>query len=464
MAHLLERLLGELESLLAGEEAEELQTALARARSRARRIVRSADGHEDIDPRAAVALAAEALASLAPGGRWSTDDAERLADAVARLTGVSRPATVAELFRETVRALGERDLPPAVAVEVVLLALTAFGPVREASLWIRRESTECVFFVGSGQPTRRMRAAAKATLADEPGPREEPSGFVHAVPVLRWGRPLAALVFRSRASDRDLAVAFSEEAAAALGPALEKDLLLERVVQRERALVQAGERRLTRLGFDIHDGPLQDIAALAADLRLFHSQLERVARDHELADVLLGRLDDFDARLAGLDADLRELAHSLESPSAAGRPLPDVLRRYAEAYSRRNGIEVAVDLRGDFDALSASQRLALARIVQEALTNVREHSGARRASVNVTVGRTTTAAVVRDDGRGFVVERALVRAAERGRLGLVGMAERVRLLGGRLEVDSRPGGPTIVSAMIPRWEPIAARDRAVVAS
>jgi signal transduction histidine kinase len=82
----------------------------------------------------------------------------------------------------------------------------------------------------------------------------------------------------------------------------------------------------------------------------------------------------------------------------------------------------------------------------------------------VTVGRTTTAAVVRDDGRGFDVERALVRAAERGRLGLVGMAERVRLLGGRLEVDSRPGGPTVVSAVIPRWEPIAARDRAVVAS
>ncbi|MGH2995582.1 MAG: sensor histidine kinase, partial [Gaiellaceae bacterium] len=390
MADVLEGLLAELESLLAGEETEELQTALARGCDRASRIVRSADGDEDTCARAAVALAAETLAGLAPGRRWAAEDAEQLAAAVARLTDLSRRAAAVELYRETLRALAERDLPPAVAVEVVLFALTAFGPVREASLWIRRESTECIFFVGSGRPTRRMRAAAKAALAEEPELQEERRGFVHAVPVLRWGRPLAALVFRSRPSDRNLAAAFSEEAAAALGPALEKDLLLDRVVERERALVQAGERRLTRLGFDIHDGPLQDIAALAADLRLFRSQLERVTRDHELEDVLLGRLDDFDARLTELDGDLRELAHSLESPSAVGRPLPDVLRRYAEAYSRRNGIDVAVDLRGDFEVLSASQRLALARIVQEALTNVREHSGAREASVTVTVGRTST--------------------------------------------------------------------------
>ena len=65
---------------------------------------------------------------------------------------------------------------------------------------------------------------------------------------------------------------------------------------------------------------------------------------------------------------------------------------------------------------------------------------------------------------GFDVERTLVRAAHRGRLGLVGMAERVRLLGGRLAVDSRPGGPTTVSATIPRWEPIAAGDRVAAAS
>jgi len=59
----------------------------------------------------------------------------------------------------------------------------------------------------------------------------------------------------------------------------------------------------------------------------------------------------------------------------------------------------------------------------------------------------------RDDGRGFEVERTLVDAARTGHLGLVGMSERVRLLGGRLDVESRPGGPTRIAAVIPRWRP-----------
>jgi signal transduction histidine kinase len=91
--------------------------------------------------------------------------------------------------------------------------------------------------------------------------------------------------------------------------------------------------------------------------------------------------------------------------------------------------------------------------VQEALSNIRDHSGAKRVSVSVSVRRSSVHAEIVDDGRGFVVERTLVRAARRGRLGLVGMSERVRLLGGRFDVDSRPGGPTAISVVLPRWEP-----------
>ena len=63
-----------------------------------------------------------------------------------------------------------------------------------------------------------------------------------------------------------------------------------------------------------------------------------------------------------------------------------------------------------------------------------------------------------DDGRGFEVAKTLIRAAKRGRLGLVGMGERVRLLGGSFDVDSRPGGPTSISLVLPRWQPVAAAD------
>jgi signal transduction histidine kinase len=67
---------------------------------------------------------------------------------------------------------------------------------------------------------------------------------------------------------------------------------------------------------------------------------------------------------------------------------------------------------------------------------------------------------VTDNGRGFDVERTLVQAARKGRLGLVGMSERVRLLGGRFDLQSSPGGPTTISAKIPRWRPLEAENEA----
>jgi signal transduction histidine kinase len=62
---------------------------------------------------------------------------------------------------------------------------------------------------------------------------------------------------------------------------------------------------------------------------------------------------------------------------------------------------------------------------------------------------------VADDGRGFDVEEQLLQAARAGRLGIVGMGERIRLLGGRFEIESKPGGPTRVRASMPRWRPLA---------
>ena len=103
--------------------------------------------------------------------------------------------------------------------------------------------------------------------------------------------------------------------------------------------------------------------------------------------------------------------------------------------------------------MTDSQRIAVLRIVQESLTNIREHSGARRVTVTVTSTAEDLVAEIRDDGRGFDVERTLVRSARNGRFGLIGMSERARLLGGRFDVRSAPGGPTVVSLVLPAWRP-----------
>ena len=102
--------------------------------------------------------------------------------------------------------------------------------------------------------------------------------------------------------------------------------------------------------------------------------------------------------------------------------------------------------------LSDSQQIAVLSLIREALSNIRQHSGA--STVSISVGSRadgSTFVEITDDGSGFDPEEALVRAARVGRLGLVGMHERVRMLGGRTQIDSRPGGPTVITATMPRW-------------
>ncbi len=215
-------------------------------------------------------------------------------------------------------------------------------------------------------------------------------------------------------------------------------------------LLDASERRLIRLGFDIHDGALQDVAALAHDLHVFRSQLESLLGERERKRVL-ARLDEIDARVAAIGHELRELAGALESRSIADQPLREALDDELDAFRARGGIDADLSVQGDFTTTTRSQRFAIVRIVQEALSNVREHSGARAVRVSVVRDDDGISVEVSDDGRGFEVEEELARTAARGRLGLLCMRERVRLLAGTVAIESRPGGPTRITARLPAW-------------
>jgi two-component system sensor histidine kinase UhpB len=213
-------------------------------------------------------------------------------------------------------------------------------------------------------------------------------------------------------------------------------------------VLDVAERRLVRLGFDIHDGPVQDVAALLADLRLVKERLVDVAP----AEAALG---DLETRLRVLHQELRDLAQSLESRALVDRDLREVLESDAAAFRRRCEARLDLEIAGDLDELTASQRTAIARIAQEALSNIREHSRATHARLRVHADEREISISIWDNGVGFGARRS--RASRQGRLGLVGMRERTRLLHGSLLVDSRPGGPTAIEARLPRWRPATAR-------
>ena len=160
------------------------------------------------------------------------------------------------------------------------------------------------------------------------------------------------------------------------------------------------------------------------------------------------------ARLTDLDRGLRELAHSLETKSIVSRPLSEILHREVDAFAERSGIEALDRGSGRPGVAQLGPAIAVFRAVQESLANVREHSGATAVEVRLRARRSTIDVASPTTATASRSHARWPRAAQRGRLGLVGIGERVRMLGGTFEIDSRPGGPTTLRFSLPRWEPL----------
>jgi signal transduction histidine kinase len=401
-----------------------------------------------------LAATAEVFARRALDHPWRRSDVTKALSSVSELTGLTDEAVRADIHARVALDPSIIQLPPAVAIEMQLKVLFALTNVEHVSLWTLGafDGLRSRVHVGRGKRDRRASLVARAVLE---GTQAEGSATLQGVPVLRWQRTDGVLVFDVLAEDATAAITAARTASGALALVLEREALLIRTSARERALVEPRERLLTRLGFDLHDGPIQDVAALAGDIRLFRSQLADVLATTEVPDLLLGRIDDFEARVGAIDRGLRQMIHSLESPGMTRQPLADALRRETEAFKEETDVPVELVVRGDVTSLTDSQRIAIVRIVQESLTNIREHAHASRVSVAVMATANEIAVDVNDDGRGFDVERTLVRAARAGRLGLLGMSERVRLLGGRFDVRSHTGDGTKVSIVLPAWRPTA---------
>ena len=430
--------------------------AFRAAAERARALVEAAEGADETLRSAALGFAADALTAVIVERASSSETSREMVATTAWLLGISPAAASVELFVRAVSNPRLLELPPLLTVELQLRLLLALAPISDVSLWKDgpAERIQCLAHPGGSPPTRRVRHVARAVLSGAEDGAGSVRSSIHGVPVMRWQQPYAVLVARARPEDRRRTLAFLEEASAVLGPVLEREMLLDRNAARERELVEARERRLVRLGFDLHDGPMQDLVALANDVRLAQAEIGQHVSGHA-RDLVVGRLDDLNAQIVDLDAKLRDLVRSLEPSRVVERPLAEVLRREVERFEARADIRTTLELSGDLDQLTASQRIALYRIVQEGLANIRKHSEATLVRVKVHGGEQSLDARIEDNGKGFTVTPTLIRAAKCGRLGLVGIGERIRLLGGRFDVDSRPGGPTTISLKLPRWQPSA---------
>ena len=439
--------------LAAGPAAALQEPALDALLDRARSTRDAAGASLDADRLAAVVLTADVLLELAADGRLDPDATRATVQALADAGRAPLELVAFDVYARAVGSPMLLELPPLVAAEIPLRLLLHLGVADQVSLWRRAEAgVEPLLALGVDTSDRSTRGAAERVLVGRRRRRRPVGGQDPAtVVVVRLGRPHAAIV--ARTGPGVASAAYLSECATALRPVLEREALLARGAARERTLTQAAERRLTRLGFDLHDGPIQEVLALAEDLRKLRDELEPfVLESHR--DLAAGRFEDGLARLVELDRQLREIAHTLESRSIVSRPLSEVLHREVDRFTERSGIAAELEIDGDAESLSASQRIVVYRAIQESLTNIREHSGATEVTLHVRAGRGAADLEITDNGNGFEVEQALARAAQRGRLGLVGIGERVQMLGGTFAIDSVPGGPTTLHLGLPRWEPL----------
>lgn len=200
----------------------------------------------------------------------------------------------------------------------------------------------------------------------------------------------------------------------------------------------ADEDPLARVGIDLHDGPLQDIAALVGQVRALRDDVA----DGLPREVLLAAVAALEEVLVELNRELRELARSLTSGEAPQRPFLGTLEETIARFERGSGLRVELSVEGDVRDLPAAGRDAFVQVAREALENVRKHSGATRVAVVLRVGAASSLEV-RDNGAGFDSD------APAGGLGLAGMKERMRSCGGTLAIERAPGEGACVRALLP---------------
>jgi two-component system sensor histidine kinase DegS len=207
---------------------------------------------------------------------------------------------------------------------------------------------------------------------------------------------------------------------------------------------QEGERR--RLSRAMHDGPAQSMTnfILQTEIcqRLFDTDPNR-ARS-ELSTLKTASTDTFQQ--------IRDFIFELRPMMLDDLGLVPTLRRYAESFREKHNIPIEVTIAGKERRLEPYKEITIFRVVQELLNNVRNHAQATQVRVAVELENDWVRASVDDNGVGFDLDDALASSRKKQTLGLSTMYERVELLGGRLDIDSKPGNGTRAVVDIPTAE------------
>jgi signal transduction histidine kinase len=213
---------------------------------------------------------------------------------------------------------------------------------------------------------------------------------------------------------------------------------LRRLTSRLLELQDEERRRIAR---ELHDSIGQMLAALSMNLSAARADIDRLTRT-------TATLTDSEDLVQEMCKEVRTISHLLHPPLLDEAGLSSALGWYAEGFARRSNISVNLDCPDDFGRIPREMETAIFRLVQECLTNIHRHSRSSTAKIRLQRSNRDVVIQVEDKGKGIPPEKIdRMTSAGMPGVGITGMKERVRQLGGTLEISSDHSGTTVVARL-----------------
>jgi signal transduction histidine kinase len=223
------------------------------------------------------------------------------------------------------------------------------------------------------------------------------------------------------------------------------ELVKQRGIVRDLSarLLQMQDEERRRLARELHDSVGQLLAAISMNT-------SRVLEEKEkLSEAVRASVEENLNLMQQVSKEIRTMSHLLHPPLLDEAGLESAIRWYIDGFAERSKIHVDLDMPPNFDRLSSDQEIALFRVVQECLTNIHRHSESPTAAIRITREDGDVHLEVKDEGKGIPQDQQVVLNSDGAvGVGFRGMRERLRQLGGTLNVNSSEEG-TIVSATLP---------------
>ena len=340
-------------------------------------------------------------------------------------------------------ALGQGTLDLALIHEEALLAATL--PIQSSADRERMIQRGGAFFASAILPmeeTHRSALAANANLN-----RLNQALSRRTLDLAASNRKLKNEISRRRVMEQTLRQS-EQHSSRLLG---QSRRMQEQLRHLSRRVLSAQEDERKRISRELHDVVAQVLTSI--NVRLSVLKKEAMANSKGLTKNIIRT-----QRLVEKSVNIvHRFAYDLRPAALDYLGLIPALKSFLKRFMEDTGVRASLTVFAKVEELSSARRTVLYRVAQEALTNVGRHANASRVDVNIQRVSSTVCMDIHDNGKSFDAERIL-RTGKTRRMGLIGMRERVEMIGGKFSVDSSPGNGTTIKVQVPFGHDVKDRD------